>query len=74
MKSPKYFQIWTNAHDSVVNVFREFGILHVGGLEFIDQYPMVSKSVDAKGSAVWPGVFEAVREDFGNLPRALPEQ
>lgn len=74
VKSPKYFQIWTNDPAAVVSVFEKNGIPNVPRLEFIDQYPMVSESINVKGNAAWPGLFEAMKESLKELPLAVPDQ
>ena len=70
VKSPKYFQIWTNNPDSIVQVFDECRIPFVSKLEFIDEYPMVSKSINKMNNAAWPAVYESVTEAFKSLPEA----
>ncbi|MBA3352640.1 MAG: hypothetical protein H0U23_09490 [Blastocatellia bacterium] len=74
VKSSKYLQIWTNQPDSAANVFYEAGIPAVATLEFIDEYPMVSKSINRRGDAASPAVLEAVKSAFETLPVAVPDQ
>lgn len=74
VESSKYFKIWTNQPDLVVNIFENVGIPKCETLEFIDEYPMVSESFDKKGNAAWPGVFESIMAAFEKLPASLPDQ
>ncbi|MBP6002057.1 MAG: hypothetical protein KA746_01355 [Pyrinomonadaceae bacterium] len=74
VKSPKYFTIWTNQPEIVTQVLEVAGIPKCQTLEFIDEYPMVSKSVDKMGNAVWPNVYEALKAAFGRLPIAVLDQ
>lgn len=69
VKHSKYFQIWSNQPDIVAAVLVRNNIPHVAELEFIDEYPMVSKSLGPGGSAIWPIVFEAIEQAFEDLPR-----
>ena len=72
VQSPKYFKIWTNQPEVVASVFERAGIPRCETLEFIDEYPMVSKSINPRGEAAWPGVFDAVKTAFEKLP--APDQ
>jgi len=74
VKSSKYFTIWTNQPDVVTQVLEKAGIPKCQTLEFIDEYPMVSQSVNKKGNAAWPGVYEAIKSAFGHLPIAVQDQ
>ena len=74
VKSAKYFQIWTNQPEIVDRIFDQNGIPFVPDLQFIDEYPMVSKSINSIGNAVWPGVYEAVKVAFDNLPAPVADQ
>jgi len=68
--SPKYFKIWTNNGDSAEQILRNNNIPRCETLEFIDEYPMVSSSVDGKGNAAWAGPFNAIQDAFPKLPQA----
>lgn len=72
--SPKYFKIWTNQPELVARVFETAGIPECQKLEFIDEYPMVSMSIDKKGNAAWHGVYDAVTTAFADLPIAIRDQ
>lgn len=71
VKSSKYFQIWTSQPEIVVRVFEEHNIPLCESLEFIDEYPMVSISLDANGNAAWPGVLGAIKDAFDDLPEPV---
>ncbi len=71
VKSSKYFQIWTSQPEIVVQVFEEHNIPLCESLEFIDEYPMVSISLDANGNAAWPGVLRAIKDAFDDLPEPV---
>lgn len=68
--SPKYFEIWTNNEAAARDILNSASVPECESLEFIDQYPMVSKSVDKKGDAAWAGPFYAIQDAFGLLPQA----
>jgi len=70
--SPKYFKIWTNKSDAAERILQNNNIPKCETLEFIDEYPMVSSSLDGKGNAAWTGPFYAIQDEFPNLPK--PEQ
>jgi len=72
--SAKYFKIWTNQPELVARIFETAGIPECRKLEFIDEYPMVSLSIDKKGNAAWQGVYETVVIAFANLPIAIRDQ
>ena len=68
VKSSKYFRIWTNQPEVVAEVLEDSAIPRVAKLEFIDEYPMVSKSINRNGNAAWPGVYHDIKDAFENLP------
>jgi len=68
--SPKYFKIWTNHGANAEEVLRKAGIPKCQELQFIDEYPMVSRSVNKKGSAAWADPFYSIRDEFAKLPVA----
>ncbi|HMU35115.1 MAG TPA: hypothetical protein PKC89_14760 [Pyrinomonadaceae bacterium] len=72
--SPKYFKIWTNHGDRVEEILQLNNIPRCKTLEFIDNYPMVSLSIDDQNNAAWAGPFYAIQDEFPNLPRPLHEQ
>jgi len=72
VKSSKYFQVWTSQPELVEQVFERNGVPLVPDLQFIDQYPMVSKSIGKNGAAAWPGIFEAIEKAFATLPVVQP--
>ena len=67
--SSKYFKIWTNYLDAAQTVLHSAGIPECNELEFIDEYPMVSLSVDDAGNAAWAGPFYAIQDEFSKLPQ-----
>jgi hypothetical protein len=70
--SPKYFKIWTNNADAAEEVLKSVGIPKTESLEFIDEYPMVSKSVSDKGQAAWTNPFYSIQDEFAKLPKTEP--
>jgi len=68
--SPKYFKIWTNQIEVAEKVLLNGGIPKCEELQFIDEYPMVSLSVNKKGSAAWADAFYSIQEVFKKLPVA----
>jgi hypothetical protein len=69
VKSSKYLQVWTNEPQAVRTVFARHGIPEVPGLEFIDEYPMVSQSLLTEGgNAAAPVVLAGLQEAFARLP------
>ncbi len=70
VKASKYLQIWTNQPEIVSAVLIRNSIPRSRTLEFIDEYPMVSLSLDPGGNAHWPSVTEAIKTAFDSLPAA----
>lgn len=66
--SPKYFKIWTNNPSGAEGVLQRAGIPRSEDLAFIDEYPMVSLSVDGKEQAAWAGPYSALQKEFDRLP------
>jgi hypothetical protein len=74
VSSSKFFKIWTNQPETVAQVLSDAGIPKCETIEFIDEYPMVSKSLGKNNNAAWPGVVEAIKREFESLPPpSLPE-
>jgi hypothetical protein len=72
VKSSKHIQVWTSQPELVEQVFEQNNIPLIPDLQFIDQYPMVSKSVGKSGNAAWPLVLEVIQEAFSTLPEVRP--
>jgi len=67
--SSKFFKIWTNNGPKAEEVLQAAGIPRSETLQFIDEYPMVSLSLDDEGNAAWAGPFYAIRQEFVRLPQ-----
>ena len=67
--SPKYFKIWTNNGKAAEEILQSSRIPKCETIEFIDQYPMVSSSIDGRGNAAWTGPFHAIQDEFPKLPQ-----
>jgi hypothetical protein len=71
VRNVKYLQVWTNHPDRAVETFASLGLPEVPDLQFIDQFPRVSESLQTSdGYAEWPGVVEQLRAAFEELPPA----
>jgi hypothetical protein len=68
--SSKYFKIWTNNSGAAQEVLQKSGIPESEALEFIDEYPMVSLSVDRKRNAAWGDPYYSIQNEFAKLPKA----
>ena len=72
--SPKYFKIWTKNGDLAEEILQSARIPRCEKLEFIDEYPMVSLSIDENGNAAWTKPFYAIQDEFARLPEPeMPE-
>lgn len=69
--SPKYFKIWTNNNAEAERILRSFGLPRCERLQFIDEFPMVSLSVNEEDKADWPGTFYAIQDEFPKLPEPI---
>lgn len=67
--SSKFFKIWTNHGAKAEEVLQNAGIPRCKTLQFIDEFPMVSLSLDDNGNAAWAGPFYAIKEEFSKLPQ-----
>jgi hypothetical protein len=73
VRSSKYLQVWTNQPDVVRTVFHRHGLPEVPGLEFIDEFPMVSESLLTEvGNARWPEAYDPLQAAFARLPTREP--
>lgn len=71
VRSAKYLQVWTNYPDRATGTFARLGLPEVPKLQFIDEYPRVSESLQTpEGNAEWPAVVEQIRACFNELPPA----
>lgn len=71
--SAKYVRIWTNDPRRAAKVLRRHAIPEVGALAFIDEYPVVSETLQRDGGdAGWSYVLERVTQEFEMLPRVYP--
>jgi hypothetical protein len=71
VRSVKYLQVWTNHPDRAAETFAQLGLPEVPDLQFIDEYPRVSESLQTReGNAEWPDVVEQLRVAFDGLPPA----
>ena len=71
VRSVKYVQVWTNQPDRAAESFARLGLPEMPDLQFIDQFPRVSESLQtADGNAEWPDVVEQLRAAFDELPPA----
>ena len=65
----EYFKIWTNSGSGAEDVLNSVNIPRCDKLEFIDQYPMVSLSLNNNGNAEWPGPYYSIQDEFAKLPK-----
>jgi hypothetical protein len=73
VRSSKYLQIWTNRPEDAERIFERHRIPNVPDLQFIDNFPTTSWSVeDDKNTASWPGVFHPIEDAFKTLPQPGP--
>jgi hypothetical protein len=65
----KHIQIWTNQPAVARAVLARHRIPEVPDLQLMDQYPLVSESLQtSEGEATWPLVLQQVRAGFTTLP------
>lgn len=67
--SSKYFKIWTNNGARAEEVLNKAGIPQCDTLQFIDEFPMVSTSLDNDGNAAWANPFNSIKGEFLRLPK-----
>jgi hypothetical protein len=72
--STKYFKIWTNQRTIAEEVLQAAGIPPCETLQFIDEYPMVSLSLDENRHAAWTGPLNAIQDEFRKLPKPTPPE
>ena len=67
--APKFMRVWTNQPERAQQVLEAHGIVQVGELRFVDEFPYVSETQPYKGeSSGWAVVLEELGIELFILP------
>ncbi|MPM13548.1 hypothetical protein SDC9_59905 [bioreactor metagenome] len=70
VSSFKYMRVWTDRKEDLVNILNEYGIEEIQGLQFIDEFPVVSEALKAdvdKGIRHYSEVIEAIERELAQM-------
>lgn len=70
VSSFKYMRIWTDRKEELVGTLNEYEIKEIQGLQFIDEFPVVSEALTAdidKGIRHYSEVIESIEKEFAQL-------